>query len=384
MAKRTWTNAFSSAARFGREAYKRYKRISAKRKARGKTYSQTSARTVQARDTIDVQKEASRTHTTIVLRKPRYHKNVQGAFSFLFHSQNSGQVTSGKQAAFELAYHGHINDQLLRATTTAPHVPPGSNIWSTNPFAFNPFQATTGSALSGIDNAPYNDRILFRSVYTEIMLVNESVGPVYIDLYWVTPRSVLNEGPVSTWTNMLSYTGMSAANAVQPTSFAGNVVVGKSNPSIYGEKPEYCKPFSRAWRTLRKKRLIMQAGATHKQTYTVHVNKILERASMMRAVAAGEPFLIGTTVYCFAVLRPAPALIREGANLPANDKGWTTMTNQTGWVTTQRYKFQSLGTNALETNYAEPTFVSEAGTLGTNFYEIIRDVADDITSADLV
>lgn len=378
--------SYYNAARTGfgvaKKVYRSFRKATKRQARRAGSSSHTKTRTTQLRDTIDLQKEASRTHTTINLRKSRHHRNAGGSFSFLFQSQGTCVTPNGKQGVFEIAYHGHISDQLIRATTKPPHAAPLQNIWSTNPFDLNPYRAITGSQLIPAAVDPQNDRILFKSVYTEVMLVNESVGPVYIDLYWLTPRTIIEEGPANTWVNMLSYTGMQSGPAVQSVTFGAAMTIGVSHPSIYGEHPGYCKPFFRTWRPLRKKRLIMQAGATHKQSYTINFNKMLDKPSLLRSAAGNSPFILGTTVYLMAVIRPAPALIREGTNVTLNNKGWTTMQNVTGFVTTQRYTFQSIGTNRLETNIAEPTFVAEVGDTGVGYYEIIRDVADDLIAAD--
>lgn len=358
---------------------KHARRLTATNKLKPKSYAPwkvSRTRTYQKNNktsrTEGYQKETDISYDVIRLGRDRPLYKHLGRWSFLY--QNTGTVTNtqGYQVATDLAFHGHASQQYTSTTGGTAQLLPYQ--WRDGPFSLNPYQDVTGGAVITASARPNPDRVFIESCSAETQITNFSDVAVEIMVYYAMPRRSTSASCTTQWQNVMTARALGQSASTQPSSAAGTMVTGYPSVSTYGQKPEFESTLTRLWMILKKRRIILNAGATHKLNYKIHFNKILDKTYIDQQVASGNVLIPGISLVPFMIVKPAPVVIREGTDVVGSDVGVTIGTAKIGWVYSHRYIFKAVGASRLSYNRAEAQFLSESGTN----YEKIVNIVDTV------
>lgn len=360
---------------------KHAKRLTPKNKSRSKAGRKWAFTTTQTKNskttrTEGYQKETDVSFDVIKLGRNKAIFKHLGRWSFLY--QNTGTLTNtqGFQAVADMAFHGHASSQYTSTTGGTAQLLPYQ--WRDGPFSLNPYQDVTGGAVITAATRPSPDRVFIETCSAETQITNFSDVAVEIMVYYAIPRRSTSASCSTQWQNVMTARALGQAASTQPTSAAATMVTGYPSVSTFGQKPEFEATLMSLWRILKKRRIILNAGATHKLNYKIYFNKILDKTYIDQQVAAGNVLIPGLSVVPFVIMKPAPVVVREGTDVIGSDVGVTIGTAKIGWVYSHRYIFKALGASRLSYNRAEAQFLSESG---TNYEKIVNIVDAIMTNA---
>lgn len=331
-------------------------------------------------DPTDFSKEINSSYNVITMGSKRRVRSM-GRWSYLYQNQGQVVVNAGNQGVADMAFHGHIVGQYLSNSGATGIV--NAATWKDNPFTLNPFQTNTGSAnvFTSVVQ-PSNDIIFLESCMASMQIVNSSNTPVVCDIYWCVPRIGLRDGPTVTWINSLADAAMGQPSNINPTSSVGALTVGAPLISTYGQSPAYERTFRELYNIKLRKKIILQGGSSHDIRYKIWFNKFLHRSTLEEKQTTGIAVAPGISLVPMIVARPGPVVFREGADIAANDQGYTTSNGKVGWTYTHRYVYRAVPEHRLSINRAAAQFVALVPDGSTKHLKFI-DTEDSVVSTEV-
>nr|WAE42588.1 MAG: capsid protein [Cressdnaviricota sp.] len=330
------------------------------------------------------EKELDRSKFTVQLSKPKKQFSKSSTWSYVMQNNVLIRNQEGFQGYGDIMHMGHLSGNLLCAVS-APATNYNIATWGNNPFDMNPYANVTGGPVIGaITSTNVNeDQVYWKSAKVDLQLTNFSIVPVWMDVYFVTPKIASAFGPSASWANCLvnRQLGQAAANPPNLSTGAGETQ-GYTNPTFYGQEPFRESNFRRLWKILRKESITLQAASTHRFDGNFKMNKLLDKSVLQQVNGSGNNWMPRTTVSAFIVYKCAPVLVREGTNIASSDVGVTPGTGLVSAMWTQRHDFRTVGEARLAYDRVTPTFLSETfggtHTLNTNVFEILTSIVDTV------
>lgn len=321
----------------------------------------------------DYAKACTKSYQTIVLRRARKFKS-HGRWSYLYQNQGSVITQEGLQGVEDMAFHCHVADQLLSNIGTNTIMAPWA--WRDNPFEMNPYQMQPLSSLLPQVTEPANDMAYVESCMASMKVVNTAALPVEVTVYICTPRTATYESPSVLWASVLSDRSAGQATSSNPQTMAGTLVSGAPTINIYGQRPEYEKPFFKHYKILKKQMFMLNGGACHDMEYKIMFNKLLDRTYLKNLLDGGSKLAPYLSVIPMVIVRPGPVLVRHGVDDPSGDQSFSTGSARVGWVYTHRYVFKSVPAQRLSYNRAAPQLLRNNGAA----IEKLRDIVDEFVT----
>ena len=242
-----------------------------------------------------------------------------------------------------------------------------------NLFSLNPYQQVPTNTIlypnpdpnqPSINQAPVNDYVHVHDIDCTYLIQNMSSVATYCELVFYTPKTNLGplQHPLAVWKDTLDLKGLGQNNETLAPSLAGLTNVFPGNPydngvsqdanfktyglsTFYPSYPESEKQFKQSYRTLRKKRFILQGGDTRKISLKIMVNTTLGRNYATQMVDNGQQFTAGKSIFAMLISRPTLVdLQNEAGFVPATGKA------KLGWNYMCKMNLSSLGSSRLEYN----------------------------------
>lgn len=197
------------------------------------------------------------------------------------------------------------------------------------------------------------------------MIANASTGTIFLDLYDVMSRHDEAAGgtdPITMWD--LGYKTTTAPNYSSSFPAAGNIYE-------VGAIPTTSYPFNSQFRIIKKTRVEMCPGQTHKHTVNNKGSRILDTDKIQRLISGlgqvNASLLAGLTTFTFAVASGCPVIDT------AAGRAVTTGAVELSIVATRRTKVRLLAMNPRITNYRNVLAVEPQP--GGSFQQINEETA---------
>lgn len=239
--------------------------------------------------------------------------------------------------------------QLLGAASTK-----GSTLWSQTPYDMNPFRTPPGNQSSVFtlgQPVVSNDDCHLKTVDIMTMITNQSGIATEVDIYFLTPKTTVNNGPVQVWNDSMVDKALGQGGALQPSNINTNAVAGAPTNTYYGQSPFSEKKFNQIYKTVHKSTFTLQAGGTQKYLYKHHVNRSFNKTM----VAELSTFMANVSIIPMVVFRPGPVIIND--TIPSVAKDVTIGIVQLGILQTLKYTWCAQAAARLELDRVFPAFV---------------------------
>lgn len=160
---------------------------------------------------------------------------------------------------------------------------------------------------------------------TETRFTNENTLPCELELYDVISKvtKVAVSIPTADWTNGL--VNMQANTTASIPSNAG----------VYGSAPTLSKLFNITWKIVKRTKVSLQAGATHKHCFRFYPNRLVDSQ-----YATSYNQIRGITAGTFGVIKGLPCESTSGFAGPFNQP--TTSHAKVIWVATKQFRMRQL------------------------------------------
>lgn len=397
----TWRSGLlPAAANIGRYAMGRFfsrargtKRVvGVKRKA---AFSATRTKTKKAKTQIaseDVHSAISRNSVVMYVNPKAYKIKQLGMFKYTQSNYGLTINTHGMQQAFNVVSHG-TREQLLGATLS-PGVRPNYDQFHETAFAFNPYQAPTGSSdqsgnvvvPSGITalglvgtgtSRKYDeDRIHLRSVYGEHIFSNQSSVACSLTLYWILNKKDNNAEPIGFMNDLLTKQSGYQAGATIPGASNTAGTPGEDNVTMNwpGVGFTHERNFFNHYKILRVRTITLAGGATHKLNFKIRYNTTFSRLNLLARPSSVIGFA-GQTVHCIGIMKTMP-VIGNPLGTKCATFGQTTL----AWTTVDHYDWCTLTANRQYFN----RYFSNVPNLGplAGSYQQINEVDQIVPEAE--
>ena len=157
--------------------------------------------------------------------------------------------------------------------------------------AFDNYLATRTKSYDGtnVDLLTQQASLHFKSLQADLMIFNNDTHPVFVDLYEVVPQHDL--GP-TTYSTEYTATGYMSPKWTWAQGLGTDTIKLEDSigASTIGSNPFDSTTFSRTWKIVKRLRLNIPAGATHRHKSVYEINKTVSYQQYAQVSTSGGKF----------------------------------------------------------------------------------------------
>lgn len=186
----------------------------------------------------------------------------------------SGAVTSSYYRAKGRKFRKYMKDAVKTATpvvytniitgswttNTGVQFNATSCVWQSTPLKYRVFNlALNGAVTDTVAVADYNKRVLINKYWQSLMITNYDISTCFLEIYVMKPRDYMSISPTEVWTNAA-------------TGGSGSDYVTSGSPKMPFTSPWSCRSLLQEYKILKKYKIELQQGCTHKFTAVIKMN----------------------------------------------------------------------------------------------------------------
>lgn len=226
------------------------------------------------------------TSATLYMYRPPRKRSREGAINYAQKTNISWQQTSAD------------NQQIVSDINILDAVPvlnnPDTDLKYSNlsiKKAFDNYLVTRtrSSQVGNLELLTQQASLHFKSLQADLMIFNNDTHPVFVDLYEVVPQHDL--GP-TTYSNEYAATGYMSPKWTWAEGLGSDTLELEDNigASTIGSNPFDSTTFSRTWKIVKRLRLNIPAGATHRHKSVYEINKTVSYQQYAQVSTSGGKF----------------------------------------------------------------------------------------------
>jgi len=217
--------------------------------------------------------------------------------------------------------------------------------WSDDPFLLNPYSTRPNNAIYTVAQpaaVAKNDILYIKSIKYTVEMLNMTILPQNSKIYFLCPNYDTNVNPIDQWVSILAAKSEGQVlAAAQDDLLDVNAVAGGSSTTDPRQSPFVHGEFRNNWTTISKLDVILQAGEQVNFEFTVEINKVMSRDTVLNI--RQNQFLRGITIFPLFITNAGLAGISAETGFEAAEVAYGEV--KIGFIMNQHITFGALPTS---------------------------------------